>query len=67
MVLFNDDGIPLNLITVLLLFLMPNFAFIILTAFMPYLVHVSKNHPRLNRMLGELCNFFFKRCIRSYY
>lgn len=60
MSVLNDDGIPLNLSTVLILFLMPNVLLILLTIFNAYLVRLSKNHPRLNRFLGKIANFFAK-------
>ncbi len=60
MSVLNDDGVPLDLRTVLILFLMPNFALIILTSFNAYLLYVSKTRPRLKRLLGKLANFFAK-------
>ncbi|CAF0791685.1 unnamed protein product [Adineta steineri] len=57
---FNDDGIPLNLTTVLTLFLMPNLFLIILTIFSAYLLHLSKTNPYLNYLLGRLAKFFTK-------
>jgi hypothetical protein len=69
MSVLNDDGIPLNLSTVFILFLMPNFILIILTPINAYLVYISQNHAELNRLLGKLANFFAKgaldRIIRS--
>ena len=58
--MLNDDGIPLNLTTVLLFFLLPNLTFIILTVFIPCLVHLSKQHSKLSHVLGEIANFFSK-------
>jgi hypothetical protein len=60
MSVFNDDGVPLDLNVVFILFLMPNFTFILLTSFNTSLVYVSKKHPRLNRLLGKMANFFAK-------
>jgi hypothetical protein len=57
---FNDDGIPLDLSVVFILFLMPNLMFILLTSFNLSLVYVSKKQPRLNHSLGKIANFFAK-------
>jgi len=56
----DDNGFPLDLIYVLILFLMPNLALIILTILNMCLIHASKNNPRFNRSLGKLANFFSK-------
>ena len=60
MSLLNDDGISLNLTTVLILFLVPNFLLIILTIFNGYLLYRSKYNARCNHWLGKLANFFSK-------
>lgn len=60
MSMLDDDGNPLDLSTVLALFLTPNCTMIFLTIFIAYLVHVSKRRPRLNYFLGKLANFFAK-------
>jgi hypothetical protein len=60
MSVLNDDGLPLDLSTVLVLFLIPNLILIILISFGAYLVRLSKKHPRLDRFLGELAQFFVR-------
>ena len=60
MSVLNDDGLLLDLTTVLILFLMPNLILIILVIFNAYLLFVSKHNPRLNYLLGKLANFFSK-------
>ena len=42
MSVLNDDGMPLDLNVVFMLFLMPNFTLVILITFNAYLIHVSK-------------------------
>jgi hypothetical protein len=60
MSVLNDDGYPLDLRFVLTLLLMPNFILILLTTFNLCVIHASKNHPRLNQLLGKLAKFFSK-------
>jgi hypothetical protein len=60
MSVLNDDGLPLDLTTVLILFLMPNFTLVVLTILNAYFIDASKNHPHLNRTLGKLANCFSK-------
>ena len=54
----NDDGIPLNLRFVFILFAMPNCIFLFLTILNAYMIYLSKKRPRLDAFLGELANFF---------
>jgi len=56
----DDNGFPLDLTSVLILFLMPNLALNILTTVNICLIRASKENPRLNRSLGKLANFFAK-------
>jgi hypothetical protein len=60
MSVLNDDGLPLDLSTVFLLFLMPNFILIMLTVFSACLLRISKNHPQFQHYLGEIAHFFAK-------
>ncbi|UJR16152.1 hypothetical protein I4U23_003063 [Adineta vaga] len=60
MSILNDDGISLNLSSVLILFLLPNFMLIFFTIFNAHLVYLSNQHPRLNHYLGKQANFFAK-------
>lgn len=58
MSILNDDGVALNLKTVLILFLTPNILLVLLTALCTYFTYVSKKHPRLLHFLGTIANFF---------
>jgi hypothetical protein len=58
MALLNDDGIPLHLTTVLILFLIPNMALILFTCFGAYLIMMSGRHPRFQHMADKSTNFF---------
>ena len=58
MSILNDDGVTLDLKTVLILFLTPNILLILLTALCTYFTYVSKKHPRLLHFLGTVANFF---------
>jgi hypothetical protein len=58
MALFDDDGIPLHLTTVLILFLVPNMVLIVFTCFGAYLIIMSGRHPRFRHMAGRITNFF---------
>ena len=60
MSVLNDDGVPLDLTVVFILFAIPNFMFIILTILNAYLLYLSKEHSRLNNSLGKIANFFAK-------
>jgi hypothetical protein len=60
MSVFNDDGLPIDLGTVLVLFLMPNLILVTLTTFAAHVLHLSKTRPRLKHFLGNLANFFAK-------
>lgn len=58
MALLDDDGIPLHLNTVLILFLVPNMILFLFTCFGAYLTLMSRRHPRFRHMAGRLTNFF---------
>jgi hypothetical protein len=65
MSILNDDGVVLNLKTVLILFLTPNILLILLTALCTYLAYLSKKYPRLLYFLGTLTNFFSRGALVS--
>jgi hypothetical protein len=65
MALLNDDGVALDLRTVLILFLTPNILLILLTALCTYCAYVSKKHPRLLNFLGTAANFFSRGALVS--
>ena len=54
----NDDGVALDLNTVLMLFLTPNILLIVLTVFCTYCAYVSKDCTRLLKVLGAGANFY---------
>jgi hypothetical protein len=58
MAMFDDDGIPLHLTTVLILFLIPNMILIVFTCFGAYLIIMSGRHPRFRHIAGRITNFF---------
>lgn len=60
MSVMNDDGYPLDLASVFIFFMMPNFILIFLTTLIAYLLRISKNHPQLKIELGKLANCFAK-------
>jgi hypothetical protein len=61
----NDDGVALDLNTVLLLFLTPNILLILLTALCTYAAYLSKKCPRLLLFLGTTANFFSRGALVS--
>jgi len=65
MALLNDDGVALDLSTVLILFLTPNILLILLTALCTYSVYVSKKYPRLMNFLGTAANCFSRGALAS--
>ena len=60
MAALNDDGLPLDLSTVFVLFMMPNFIMILLTSLAAQLLFLSRRRPELKYFLGKLANFFSK-------
>ena len=56
--LLNDDGVALDLNTVLILFLTPNILLVVLTALCTYCAYVSKDCTRLLKVLGAGANFY---------
>ena len=60
MSVLNDDGLPLDLHAVFILFAMPNIIFVALTALIGHLICLSKKHPHLKDVLGNLANCFAK-------
>jgi hypothetical protein len=65
MSILNDDGVSLNLTTVLILFLTPNILLILLTALCAYFAYLSKKCPRLLDFLGTVANFFSRGTLVS--
>ena len=65
MSIFNDDGVSLNLNTVLILFLTPNILLILLTALCTYATYVSKSCPRLLAFLSTAVNCFSRGALVS--
>ena len=60
MSVLNDDGYPMDLTSVFVFFMMPNFTLLFLTTLIAYLLHLSKKHPSLKLQLGRLANCFAK-------
>jgi len=65
MSILNDDGVALDLSTVLILFLTPNILLILLTALFTYVAYASKKCPRMLAFLGTAANFFSRGALVS--
>jgi len=63
--ILNDDGVPLDLNTVLILFLTPNILVVLLTGLFTYFAYVSKNCPCLLNFLGTSANCFSRGALVS--
>jgi hypothetical protein len=63
--LINDDGVSLDLTTVLILFMTPNILLILLTALCAYFAYASKKYPRLLRFLSTVANCFSRGTLVS--